>query len=85
MARPPSRCSPPTRPCNGRARTTPRTNDAELADFFRQAQGQDRERAERAKKLLHDRIGSCVCVSRRAVRFQFDENADPAGRVTTSH
>lgn len=33
-------------------------NDTELADFFRQAQDQDRERAERAKKLLHDRVGS---------------------------
>jgi rubrerythrin len=33
-------------------------NDTDLADFFRQAQDQNRQRAERAKKLLQDRVGS---------------------------
>lgn len=33
-------------------------DDTELADFFRRAQDLDRERAERAMNLLHDRVGS---------------------------
>lgn len=32
-------------------------NDSELADFFRQVQGDDRQRAERAKRLLLKRLG----------------------------